>query len=408
MTKGKHLPLASVQLRNFKAVRNSGVINLGPLTVFIGNNGSGKSSVIEGLEFLKTVALHGLEPALEGWHSFKHIWNQAVSHELPAMRNQDTKAAWAPQPMSFSITGHNGAKSFAATCELSESRSLGQVGFKSETLSRPRTFYRTRQGNDLVEQPGKDRDPKLTLAALDSSESILGRDGHIPFNAWAFLSLEPAMMGGPKKRSLQGLGRPLTKTGSNLAEYLLDFFQADADAFYDLLDTIRIVLPYARNLEPTILEDIIEKRVFMKFKEGSSQGDFDLPSWMLSTGTLRILALLAALRHPTRAPKLLVVDEIENGLDPRTIGMLISEIRSAVESGQTQVIVTTHSPYLLDQLTLSHLLLVERDPASGAPTFKRPAEDKVLVEWAKKFAPGALYSMGTMSKRGESDRGTAP
>jgi len=81
--------------------------------------------------------------------------------------------------------------------------------------------------------------------------------------------------------------------------------------------------------------------------------------------------------------------------------MLISEIRSAVESGQTQVIVTTHSPYLLDQLTLSHLVLVERDPKSGAPTFKRPAEDKALVEWAKKFAPGALYSMGTLSKRGE-------
>lgn len=391
-------PLASIQLRNFKAVQNSGTIQLGPLTVFIGNNGSGKSSVIEGLEFVKTASTHGLEQAVEGWHSFKHIWNQAVSHEHTTMRKNDP---WAPNPMSFEFTGFNGTNRFAACCDISENLKLGRLGFKSESLFLPKVFYRFREDDTIIERAGIARGKNRTVGQLAPGESMLGRDHHVPLDEWAFLSLEPSMMGGPKKRSIQGLARPLNKSGSNLAEYLLDFYQADSDAFYDLLDALRIVLPYARNLEPTILEDIVEKRVFMKFKEGAAQGDFDLPSWMLSTGTLRVLALLAALRHPTRAPRLLVVDEIENGLDPRTIGMLISEIRSAVESGQTQVIVTTHSPYLLDQLTLSHLVLVERDPKSGAPTFKRPAEDKALVEWAKKFAPGALYSMGTLSKRGE-------
>lgn len=392
------LPLASIQLRNFKAVQDSGAINFGPLTVFIGNNGSGKSSVLEGLEFVKTAATQGVEQAVDGWYSFKHIWNQAVSHEHTTMRKNDP---WAPNPMSFEFTGHNGTSRFSAHCDVSENLKLGRLGFKSESLFLPKLFYRYREGDTLVERPGIGRGAKRVVGQLEPGESLLGRDRHVPFQDWAFLSLEPSMMGGPKKRSVQGLARPLSKSGGNLAEYLLEFYQADSDAFYDLLDALRIVLPYARNLEPTVLEDIVEKRVFMKFKEGSAKGDFDLPSWMLSTGTLRVLALLAALRHPTRAPRLLVVDEIENGLDPRTIGMLISEIRSAVESGQTQVIVTTHSPYLLDQLTLSHLVLVERDPKSGAPTFKRPAEDTVLVEWARKFAPGALYSMGTLSKRSE-------
>src|SRR5437660_384226 len=44
--------LQSFRLKNFKAVRDSGVINFTPLTVFIGGNGSGKSSIIEGLEML--------------------------------------------------------------------------------------------------------------------------------------------------------------------------------------------------------------------------------------------------------------------------------------------------------------------------------------------------------------------
>ena len=42
--------LNSVRIENFKAVRKSGTVTLTPLTVFIGNNGSGKSSLIEGLE----------------------------------------------------------------------------------------------------------------------------------------------------------------------------------------------------------------------------------------------------------------------------------------------------------------------------------------------------------------------
>lgn len=396
MTKASFLPLASLRLRNFKAVQDSRTINLGPLTVFIGNNGSGKSSLIEGLEFIKTMATQGLEPAVESWHSFRHVWNQAVSHERTSMRRNDP---WSPNPMSFEFTGHTGTSPFTALSEISEHLQLGRLGFKSESLLMPQLFYRFREGDTMLERPGITRGTKRVVGQLEPGESLLGRDRHLPFSEWAFLSLEPSLMGGPRKRSIQGLARPLNKTGSNLAEYLLDFYQADADAFYDLLDAVRIVLPYAKNLEPTVLEDIVEKRVFMKFKEGSAKGDFDLPSWMLSTGTLRVLALLAALRHPTRAPRLLVVDEIENGLDPRTIGMLISEIRTAVESGSTQVIMTTHSPYLLDQLALSHLVLVERNEQTGAPHFKRPAEDKALIEWSRKFAPGALYSMGTLSKR---------
>jgi predicted ATPase len=137
-------------------------------------------------------------------------------------------------------------------------------------------------------------------------------------------------------------------------------------------------------------------------REGSSGKEFDLRGWVLSTGTLRVLALLACLRHPTKAPPVLFVEEIENGLDPRTVGLLVEEIRSAVESGSTQVIATTHSPYLLDKLSLSQLVLAER-AADEPPRFTRPSDDKEVRAWSKEFAPGKLYSMGTLSKRAGSD-----
>jgi AAA15 family ATPase/GTPase len=47
----KTLMLQSFRLKNFKAVRDSRAIRFTPLTVFIGNNGSGKSNIVEGLDF---------------------------------------------------------------------------------------------------------------------------------------------------------------------------------------------------------------------------------------------------------------------------------------------------------------------------------------------------------------------
>ena len=63
----KPIPLQSFRLKNFKAVRDSGTIKFGPLTVFIGDNGSGKSSVVEGLETLQAIAVHDLDTTKLPW-----------------------------------------------------------------------------------------------------------------------------------------------------------------------------------------------------------------------------------------------------------------------------------------------------------------------------------------------------
>src|SRR5208283_4077286 len=78
----KRLSLQSFRLQNFKAVRDSGVVKFTPLTVFVGNNGSGKSSLIEGLETFRNVVTFGLDAAMQQWRGFEHVWNHAVKHEL--------------------------------------------------------------------------------------------------------------------------------------------------------------------------------------------------------------------------------------------------------------------------------------------------------------------------------------
>ena len=148
-----------------------------------------------------------------------------------------------------------------------------------------------------------------------------------------------------------------------------------------------------KDLRSTVASDI-NRSVLLEMAE---QG-FRVPGWMLSTGTLRIVALLALLRHPT-PPPLIVIEELENGLDPRTVHLLVEEIRYAVESGRTQIIITTHSPYLLDFLSLQHIVLVER--VDGAPVFYRPADEADLNEWSQRFGPGQLYMMGKLRRESQ-------
>jgi hypothetical protein len=392
------LPLSSVRVRNFKAIRDSGTIDFTPLTVFVGNNGSGKSSVIEGLEFFRAMIVSwDLERACQTWIDFRHIWNQASDHKIV------TGAEGATNPMTFDVRGHARGTAFTARSEISLSSSRGVPVFIHEELTLQRRFFRVRDERGLpTERPSKAKGPHKIIQPVQPHQSLLSLDNHLDVDAWVFLDLNPAIIGGPARRVAGRSPSRLVKTGRNLAEFLLDFYETDPGAFRDLLDTVRMVLPYARELTPRVVEDAIEKRILIEMREASSDKEFDLRSWVLSTGTLRILALLACLRHPTKAPPVLFVEEIENGLDPRTVGLLVEEIRSAVESGTTQVIATTHSPYLLDKLSLSQLVLAEREN-DGPPRFTRPADDAQVRAWSKEFAPGKLYSMGTLSKRAKTD-----
>lgn len=199
------------------------------------------------------------------------------------------------------------------------------------------------------------------------------------------------------------MGSPLTKKddlyrivlendGSNIAEYLRIIYQQDGLAFNGIIETLKYVLPYAQNIHPKLTSEK-KDNLYIEFTEG----EFTIPGLLLSTGTLRILALLAVLRNPEPAP-LIVIEEIENGLDPRSINLIVDEIRNVVESGKTQIIITTHSPYLLDLLDLSQIVLVERDNM-GQPVFSRPGNQESLQQWSKKFGPGKLYTMNRLSQK---------
>jgi len=82
--------IKQMQIRNFKAIRDTGQLSITDLTVLIGNNGSGKSSLIEALETYKSLIVDDLDVAKQRWKGFEHIRNHtAVSLEEEQEANDD-------------------------------------------------------------------------------------------------------------------------------------------------------------------------------------------------------------------------------------------------------------------------------------------------------------------------------
>lgn len=377
------VPLGSVRIKCFKAIRDSGPLKLGALTVFIGNNGSGKSSVIEALEMVKRLAAHGLDDAMSWFRGFEHIHYKGLKNKH---RSAPDVLRVENGPIGVALRGYYAGRAYSARTEIGL-RDGNQVYLGNERVSRRRITVR--RDDEQERRDGRGRKAKDDLR--DRDLSILQKDLSDVLDEWQFVRLNSEEMGAPRPIKRSGARVRLAPNGANVAEYLLELAR-EPDVFDDLFRALSFVLPYARNLKVEMLSEI-ERQAYLQMAEA----EFNVPGWMLSTGTLRIAALLALFRHPS-PPGVLFIEELENGLDPRTIGLIVEEIRSAVVSGRQQVVVTTHSPYLLDLFPLDSIIMVDR--VEGAPRFWRPNDQADIRKWADKFAPGRMYTTGTFSMGG--------
>ena len=180
--------------------------------------------------------------------------------------------------------------------------------------------------------------------------------------------------------------------GRNIAEYILWIRSQGQEYLDSIVRKMVFVLPYIKQIQPNI-QETFNREVELLLHESHDKST-PLPGWLLSSGTLRILALLSVFDSPQR-PSVLFVDEIENGLDPRTIGLLLNEIRNEISAGSMQVVITTHSPYLLDLLPIESIITTDKQV--DFCKFHIPATEERLKAWINKFTPGRLYITGKFS-----------
>ncbi len=182
----------------------------------------------------------------------------------------------------------------------------------------------------------------------------------------------------------------LSASGDNLALVLDNLTQQDIDFEDSINEAMKLIIPKTRRLRPTrsgVMSLTVEWYI-----EGLKE-PFYLPE--MSDGTVRMLCW-ATILHSPRLPALLVIDEPEMGLHVAWMPILAEWIKQAAR--KTQVIITTHSPDLLDHFTDSLenvLCFVSEKPNYFA--IKRLSREMLEPKLNEGWELGDLYRVGDPS-----------
>jgi len=189
---------------------------------------------------------------------------------------------------------------------------------------------------------------------------------------WRFFYFEPRehMRARSSVREVRHIGL----MGENLAAFLNTLRSRDALQYKAIQKAIHLLIPSITGLE-TEINDLGE--VELKVIEGTTS----VPASILSEGTLRMIGLLT-LVGTKESPTLIGFEEPENGIHPHRIQLVAELLNTRRMIGGTQIIVTTHSPILLNYLPLDSLFECVRVDGSTqiGPVFERASLLKMLEQ----------------------------
>jgi predicted ATPase len=351
--------IKKLKLQNFLSYQKA-EIELQPLNVLIGTNGSGKSNFIEAFRFLKAIPTDLMPPIRQGGGVNEFIWKGTSSVPIATL---DVVLNNAEQDFNYQLSFSSANQKLEILKEV-----IGKTEInKQEHLSSEQSVIATGVKSNFINQE---------LFYLKKQFSNIGfyRDWHLG---------QGSTLRKPQHTDLPE--HPLEEDGSNLGLVLNDLqYQLPSQ---EVLQKFQKFYPTAQELSIKIYGGTVQ--IFIR-ENGFSK---PIPAPRLSDGTLHYLFLMALLLDPNPAP-LLCIEEPELGLHPDVLPIIAEMLIEA--SQRTQLIVTTHSDILISALPPESVLVCERDDKGSNLSRLNP---KQLKEWLENYTIGDLWLMGEIGGR---------
>ena len=320
--------LTRVRLRDYRSIARCDVA-LEPLTILVGPNGAGKSNFLDALRFTTEGLRDSLEHALRERGGFFEVCRKDPAHDVQFGVRLDFLLEGQPGHFAFAIHGNPNDGAFVVS---------------NETCAWKGSHYEVRIG-DLVHRPA------VVSPPASSDRLYLGNAAGLPafrpvfdaLSTMGFYNPSPASLREPHARES---GELLDRDGGNLASVLARLDQTNPLAKQRIDEYMARVVPGIEGV--TIVRigrvDTVE---FRQRIAGAPQA-WSFPASNMSDGTLRALAVLTALFQfgERRTARLVGIEEPETALHPAALGLLMDGLREGVRD--RQVVITTHSPDLLD------------------------------------------------------------
>ncbi len=375
--------LSELKIQGFKAIFDARLSSLGPLTLLIGRNGSGKSSVVEALQWLRDATFLGVGAATSGYVDFSELLN----------RRKD----WLRLDLRFHPTEQGRKLHYVLDVDARGVRYERCVVGRTNAASTVIHSRRTPKGGAIRWVGGR-----LPLAVRDANELALrftrtrgagGATDLVDFlDRAVFLRLSPIAIAGPSRVEQKAWRPILSDDGHDLASLLMKMTKGRLGR---IAERLRAIFPGVEGLNVEAAGNEHKFTVVERMRSRGGSGAFDIPSALLSEGMRRLVAIFALLEVEPR-PSLLAIEEIENGLDPWTLQHVLDALREA--SAEIQIVLTTHSPFLLDHVRPEDVIHVRRE--HGDTTYERVSEIEEVARYGDVLAPGAMYLSEVFGKSG--------
>jgi predicted ATPase len=393
--------IRSITIQNLLSFGEASTIELRPLNVLIGPNGSGKSNLIEVFGLLQS-APRELATAINNGGSIDDwLWKGAAKTPTAAIHVTASRAAELqqanPDALRYRLAFTKAGYRFQIVNEFIEDDGPvpDQRGLDLGLLP-PNFYYGYVNGNPVFVHRGE-RVP-LRLEQINPQLSILAQrkdPEHYPeithlgnlfaqfrlYRDWEFGGLsnvrEPCDAGLPNAY--------LEEDGSNLG-VVLDRLLSQPEVKGQILESLRTFYDGARDLRTSVEGGKVQTRL----EETGLRST--IPLVRMSDGTVRWLALLTILLNPD-PPPLVCIEEPELGLHPDMIRELAKLLVDA--SSRMQLVVTTHSDRLIEELSEIPEAVVVCEKENGSSSLRRLSADQ-LSPWLEEYSLGELWIKGQL------------
>lgn len=348
--------LKSATIRHFKSLDNVHV-DFAPITVVVGPNGVGKSNFVDALKFFRDIAHDGLDHAVISREGIDRIrqtsksrpYNISMHFELrpsedePDLGSASYQLVLSGKEGDYRIEGE-GAQYLVQRYVRTDDAN-GNPDFTTEI--EPEAYERKRDGELRI--CGKAYDKKLRgdVVALGQQLDldVLGAPIAEFAQEWKFCALYPNTL-----RKLSPLVREhgLSEDGSNWASVVraLKKTKNGRQALERIAEVMRSTVPGYRDIAVETAGSYLVPRMSLLSVEDDRAKEHKFDPVQLSDGTLRVFGILLAL-YQQPAPPFLVIEEPEQTVHPGVLPALAEAFKEA--SSRTQIVITTHSPHLVDQ-----------------------------------------------------------
>ena len=374
--------ITKVYARNYRSLGDVEV-ELGRLTVLVGQNGSGKSNFVDVLHFLADALSHGLDTAVANRHGIGSI------PRWPPRRPYDValRIGFREVPVSFHTASGDAQGDGEYGLEIKSVRQ-GQYEVKREHLSIAAgdelEHFEVARGEVIEcshESLVGNAVPRTSLLA-PAFPALPSVDFVRNVASFGFYSIFPNVLGEPQKPSAEW---PLDSHGSNLSSVLRGMREADSEFLPEVTAALGQLVPGIRDVKVSQVGGYLALKLLHDGGDGPGHW-FDASQE--SDGTLRVLGVLTAL-YQDPAPGLVAIEEPELTVHPGMLPLLRDCIQEAAAK-RTQVIITTHSPDLMSLFDVDALRVVEMTESG--------TQIGPVADWQRQAIRDELFSPGDIAR----------